>query len=167
MNFYIIRVLPDTILNKHVSFDEIVKKSFDDPATCLDLDESWAGIHFTLTDEYPIPREDALQKGIAWDDTSLENVLMGGTATAHQGSYGRARYLTPQDVAFFAKKLDAISLEQFEQWYDAEWLLENHIPPEIWDEDDARGWLVSYFARLKDFYQGAASNSEGLLMYML
>ncbi|HEX6288588.1 MAG TPA: DUF1877 family protein [Herpetosiphonaceae bacterium] len=169
MDLHLIR-LPDkaqNLLEDPASIDGLIEQFQNDQSRHLNLGEAWAGIHFTLTDEYPIPREEALKRGMSWDDTSLENVLMGGLPTTYQASSVVARYLMPKHVSFLATKLSNISIEQFEEWFDPKWLLENHIRPEIWEQVEVKQWLIKKFSRLKDFYQQAATNNEGVVIYIL
>jgi len=131
----------------------------------LDLDEAWAALHFVLTSEYPIPRDEALRRGVAWDDDSLENVLMGGSDTAYRTSGGAVRYVAPESVERMGEKLSELSPDEFRNWYDADELLENDVPPGTWDQEgESLEWLVAYYQRLVDFYRNAAANREGLLI---
>jgi hypothetical protein len=129
----------------------------------LDLDESWSGIHFTLTGEYPIPKDEALKRDMKWYDDSMENILMGGSPTPYKDSLGFARYLSPEEVVQIAKYLINVSIEKFREYYCSDELVEAEILPGYWDEDSA--WLVGYFEKLVNFYKTALEKGNGILIY--
>jgi hypothetical protein len=134
----------------------------------LDLEKAWAGIHFLLTAEVPITREDAIRLGISWDDDSLENALMGGRPTDLETSSGPVRYLDSDEISRIAAKLADISIEEFSDRYDPDALTEEQIPPDVWDnESEARDWLASSYAKLREFYQETAAQNAGLLIYLM
>jgi hypothetical protein len=133
----------------------------------LELGEAWAGLHFLLTGELPIPREEALSRGVSWDENSLENVLMGGRTTPYLTSWGPARYLSPYEVARLASKLSKVSVNTIRNHYDPKGLSEEHIPPDTWDEPGTREWLASSYSKLICFYAEAASTQDGLLIYFV
>jgi hypothetical protein len=130
----------------------------------LDLDEAWAPLHFTLTGEYPIPREKAEEMGIGWDERSLENVIMGGDATPLAAGYGPARYLSPESVRALAGRLSTIDPEGFRSRIDPQSMVEEGTLPDSWDSDSASGLLQEHFARLKRFYGEAAASDDGILI---
>ncbi|HEX2033297.1 MAG TPA: DUF1877 family protein, partial [Chloroflexota bacterium] len=137
------------------------------PGALLDLGESWAALHFLLTGEIPMPREEALRRGVAWDDASLENVLMGGQVTSFRSPVGAARYLAPAQVAHLAQELARITPEAFAERYDAAALAEEHIPPGPWGDDpQTQTWLVDVFRQLVEFFGAAAGAGEGVLVLL-
>ena len=139
-----------------------------DASRRLDLDEAWAGLHFVLTAEVPIPKHEALLRGLSWDDTSLENVLMGGEPTTYGDSFGVARYLKAEEVALMAGKLSDLSVERFKGFYEADALIEYGILPAIWEDQlDSRDWLARYYYQLVDFFRSAASSGDGILIYFI
>jgi len=139
-----------------------------DASRRLDLDEAWAGLHFVLTAEVPIPKQEALLRGLSWDDDSLENVLMGGEPTTYGDSFGVARYLKAEEVALMAEKLSDLSVERFKGFYEADALIEYDIPPAIWEDQlESRDWLARYYYQLVDFFRSAASGGDGILIYFI
>lgn len=135
-----------------------------DPGHCLSLEEAWAGLHFTLTGELPMPRDAALARGVSWDNTSLENALLGGTPLPHYGTMdGPLRYLAPDQVATMAAGLSAFGEEKLALAYDPEGLMDEGIPPDIWGEERALPWLRGQFVRLVAFYAAAALAGDGVL----
>lgn len=134
----------------------------------LDLGETWPGLHFVLTGELPISRPEALKAGLSWEEDSLENVLLGGEEVPHGANWGPARYLEPEKVARLAQKLSTISVEQFRERYDAEYLEEEGIPPGDWNDlPRVLDELSEHFRQLVSFYQRAAAARDGLLVCMV
>jgi Domain of unknown function (DUF1877) len=138
-----------------------------DPSRQLSLEEAWAGLHFTLTAEYPIPRQEAEKIGMSWNDESLENAIMGGKATTFQSSYGPARYLSPDLVAGISARLQQIDTEDFRSRYDAEGLEEEQIPPAGWDNKERLDGLIDAFEKLRNFYSEAANQHHGILIHFV
>jgi hypothetical protein len=130
----------------------------------LDLGEAWAGIHVTLTAEPIIPRHEALKRGIAWGDDSLENVLMGGLPTPLMTSFGPARYLAPRWVQVLADTLFGVSPEAFLEGFDPSYLTQLQVPPGEWKGPEAREELRTKYAELVAFFQQAAERREGILI---
>lgn len=153
MNAYLLRISKAdsvSILGSADTVRSAIKHAYNDTHRILNLGESWCGIHFVITGDYPIPKQEALQRGISWDDDSLENVLMGGSPTPYHTSVDVSRYLKPKEVAQMAEKLSNLTVEQFEEWYDSQALMEEHIPPEIWNEK-VKKVLVRYVNNVADF----------------
>jgi hypothetical protein len=92
---------------------------------------------------------------------------MGGEPTAYQTTFGPACYLEPEIVSLMADKLSGISADDFRARFDADDLLDEKIPPMIWDEDESLVWLTEHFANLARFYQNAALTGDGLLIYII
>ena len=133
----------------------------------LELGEAWGGLHFVLSGEVPIPKQEALRRGISWDDDSMENVLFGGMEVPYVTSWGLARYLEPATVARMARQLSAISLQEFQDRYDPEALQDEGIPPDAWEEPETRDWLAARFLELVEFYKNAALKRAGILICMI
>jgi hypothetical protein len=129
----------------------------------LDLDDSFGGLHFTLTGEYPIPKNEAIKGGMKWYDDSLENVLMGGAPTPYGDSLSCARYLNSEEVAQISKYLLDVSVEKFREDYSSDELEEVEIFPGYWDKDGE--WLIGYFKKLTEFYKAALAEGKGILIY--
>src|SRR5581483_1515462 len=120
----------------------------------LDLNEAWAGIHWLMTSEMPIPRYEAMKRGIEWSDDSLENVLLGGEPLPLKTAFGPVRYLAPPQVAKLAALLQLLLPEEFAEGFDAEGLEDDGIPPSGW-HDQRREWLAEHYRRLREFFIGA------------
>jgi len=145
---------------------QTIKRGEENQSLQLNLKEAWAGLHFVLTGELPIPRQEALKRRISWDDESLENAIMGGTETDYRASYGPARYLAPKQVENMSAQLSRITADEFKDRYDAEALTEENIPPGGWNAA-AADWLSQNFTSLQRFYGEAAARRQGVLVYFI
>jgi hypothetical protein len=171
MDAYLARVSEAESKDILISADavsRVIAGTRDDAERKLDLGEAWAGLHFVLTAEVPIPKQEALLRGLSWDDDSLENVLMGGEPTKYRDSFGVARYLSTEEVARMTDKLSDLSVERFKGFYEADALMEYGIPPAIWeDQFESRDWLARYYYQLVGFFRSASSSGDGILIYFI
>lgn len=134
------------------------------PDRCLTIEDLWAALHFALTAEYPIPRQKAEEMGLTWDETSLENAIMGGAATSQDSSYGPVRYLSPDLVKAMTDLLNDVKPESLRSRVTAEDLMQENMLPNGWDPDDAMGRLPGLFEALRAFYSGATARGDGVLV---
>lgn len=165
MDAYYITVDPAQANDKE-TLERLIEESGVDPSLRFSLEDSWAAIHLILTGSPPIPKTEALKRGISWDDQSLENVIMGGEATPVKDAFGAARYLSSREVAFLAQKLAAVSDEEFKRNYDADELEDYQIPPGDWD-DEALQWLLRNFHGLQASFASAAKGNKALFIYII
>jgi hypothetical protein len=122
----------------------------------IDIDKAWHGIHYLLA-------------GDSWGgEPPLANVVLGGTEIGHDVGYGPARYLTADEVKAAADALKDITPDDLRSKYVASQLSDNEIYPEIWDDpdDDAAGYLMSWYATLRDYYIDAAAKQNAMLKYL-
>ncbi|MCU0491396.1 MAG: YfbM family protein [Chloroflexaceae bacterium] len=168
---FLIRVPPerwpaDALTNDEV-VGELILSSRMTPGARLALEESWCAIHILLTWELPIPKHEALRRGMSWEDDSLENIFMGGTPTTCTGFFGPVCYMAPAEMQRLNQKLATISPAQFEASYDVDYLMEYRVPPDTWDDlPHARQWLVQHYKALQAFYQQTADRGDGLLILL-
>ncbi|MBD2609891.1 DUF1877 family protein [Nostoc punctiforme FACHB-252] len=171
MNAYLVRVYREDgekIISSSKTVENVIKQAQNQSDRVLDLDESWYGIHFVMTAEYPIPKDEAQRRGISWNNESLENVILGGSPTPYKTMFGAARYLNPEEVAQMAEKLNNLTVDKFKEWCDPETLIEEQIPPVNWDENSTLcDWLSDYFKKLLELYKSAASVGDGILVYII
>ena len=122
----------------------------------IDIDKAWHGIHYLLT-------------GDDWGgDPPLANVVLGGTEFGGDLGYGPARYLNADEVKSAADALKGITPDVLRSRYVASALSENEIYPEIWDDpdDDAIGYLATWYETLRAFYIDAAAKGNAMLKYL-
>lgn len=120
----------------------------------FNVDKAWHGIHFLLT-------------GDAWSgEPPLANVVLGGEEIGDDVGYGPAKFLTADEVLDVASALKDLSPDAFRARYNAKALLDNEVYPQIWhDDDDAVGYLTSYYEALRDYYLDAAAKGNAMLKY--
>jgi hypothetical protein len=169
MDAFLVRVPKldgDAVLKSADAARKIIAATAGTPP--LDLGEYWIALHFLLSGETPIPRHEALRRGLSWDDDSPENILMGGAPTPFMSSFGPARYLHPEQVERLATKLAGLSVAEFQARYNPEDLRAEDISPGGWDDGgEALARLSRYFEELVAFYTKAAAHGEGMLIYMV
>lgn len=122
----------------------------------IDVDKAWHGIHYLLA-------------GDAWGgEPPLANVVLGGTEIGEDVGYGPARYLNADEVRAAADALKDITPDVLRSRYIASELSENEIYPEIWDDpdDDAIGYLASWYETLRDYYFDAAAKNNAMLKFL-
>lgn len=171
MDAYLLRVAAadaDDILSSADAARQAIANRSKAPDHLLNLEESWAAMHYMLSGEVPFPKPEALRRGVSWDDDSLENVLMGGEPVPYKGSFGPARYLNPQTVAAMSERLTIRGIEGFLEAYNPEAMTSHNIPPGDWDDAaETRDWLGAHFEKLAAFYKAAATAGDGVLIYMI
>jgi hypothetical protein len=137
----------------------------DEGPQTLHLGVWWAGVHFLLSGEGPLPRHEAARRGIAWNADSLENALMGGVLSGYEDALGGVRYLDPATVTIVAQQLTRLTGTDLAARYDTEALTDERIPPGPWT-DLERGHLLRSTASLTSFYRLAAANGDGVLIHI-
>ncbi len=133
------------------------------PDARLELGDGWLALHVLLTAEMPMPRHAALERGVEWDDASLENALMGGEATPYEDAFTVARFLTPAQVKLAAKALAKVKVPSLPDRFDDE--VEEMLPASWRDVDAAAARLTASAQTLISWYQRAADAGEGMLLY--
>ncbi|MDF7813244.1 YfbM family protein [Hymenobacter sp. YC55] len=126
----------------------------------LDLDKTWHGIHFLLTNT-------------VWEgEEPLCFLVRGGQEVGnedHDVGYGPARILRQPEVAAFAHALAAIEVAEFKNRYNAENLSKQEIYPEVWNDEDSaenRSWLADGFEQLREFISRSANSNKALLIWL-
>ena len=122
----------------------------------IDVDKAWHGIHYLLT-------------GDSWGgEPPLANAVLGGTEIGDDFGYGPARYLTADEVHAVAVALKDITPDAFRVRYVPAELTKNEIYPEIWSDpdDDAVGYLTTWYETLRDYYIDAAARGHAMLKYL-
>jgi len=136
------------------SVEAFIYPEDDEHENNIDVDKAWHGIHFLLAND-------------AWaGELPLANVVLGGNEIGDDVGYGPAKYLTADEVFEVANALKDLSSDAFRARYNAKSLLDNEIYPQIWhDDDDAVGYLTSYYETLRDYYLDAAAKGNAMLKY--
>jgi hypothetical protein len=122
----------------------------------LDIDRDWHALHFLLTGKAEM------------DGTSvpppLGNVVLGGTDTKWEATYGMVRSLTPEEVKDVARALEEIKEDDLRRLdlgtFTAIDLYSYH---ESWSVEDLER-LVNVFAQVRDFFAVAAHEGDIVLL---
>lgn len=114
------------------------------------LDKAWHAIHFVLT-------------GSAWaGEAPWAWAILGGTELGEDED-GNWRHLPAEQVREVAQALSALPPDEFARRYDPQALADAQIYPDvIWlrDGDDAKQYVVDYYAQLSGFYAAAAQRGD-------
>jgi hypothetical protein len=146
---------------------EINEARHADRARALELGEDWAALHFLLSGDVPMPKQEALAHGLSWSDDSAANVLMGGEPLSLAGSFGPARLLAASAVALVARRLGSVDPDALLARFDPAALDDEGIPPGNWANDaPTRARLRDAYARLRDFYRAAADAGDAVLVHI-
>jgi hypothetical protein len=157
---YFLAVKPeqiDELVRDPGSVASFVDAAVDDQdelgADFLDVDKSWHGIHFLLTDS-PAAGEPPLQ----W-------VVFAPTQIGEDVGYGPARVLMPEEVMAANKALASITTDKLKRKCDWQLMNDSEIYPQGWcagDED----YIAENFAHLKKFYESAARRRMGIVQWL-
>jgi len=124
----------------------------------VDLEKTWAGIHFLLTGE-PEPGRQPATAPLAWALGGSEAALEG---TPHQVA---PRVVGEQAVAEVAGALKSITADQLRTRFDPAVLVAAGVYPErMWKRADALDDLLARFADLVWFYKRAAALGWSVLV---
>jgi len=125
----------------------------------IDLDKSWHGIHFLLTET-------------AWEgQPPLNFLVLGGEEVGDiDVGYGTARAFKSSDVDEIVRALEPITQEVLEARFDGPRMMKLEIYPEIWDRDPADDpvleYCIEYFDTLKDFLRRTSVSRLGMLVFI-
>jgi len=126
----------------------------------LSITNAWQAIHFLLTGEFCF-------QGASQTPPPLSNVVMGGTPTDIETTYGVAYYLTPEEVAEVARVLEPLLLETLASRYDAARFREARVYPgyDNWGDDGlARYGIGTDYENLRAFFLLAARENQAMFL---
>ena len=127
----------------------------------LDIGKFWHGLHFLLTGDFEM---DATRV-----PPPLGNVVLGGTPTKWEATYGMVRSLTPEEVKEVASALKDTTLENLRRrslsQFGAEHLYGYHgLPPgSRLDNKDVEA-VLEVFKEVRDFFVVAAQEGDVVLL---
>jgi hypothetical protein len=120
----------------------------------LDLDKSWHGLHYLLTQS-------------SWEGEGPQAFLIHGGELIDLGM-ASARVFFPAQVKPIDAALAGMTTDEFRSRFNPHLMMTDEVYPEIWDrdpkDDDTLGWLVSSFEELKKFVRQAQSESRCLVI---
>jgi hypothetical protein len=124
----------------------------------VDIDRTWAGIHFLLTGE-PEPGGTPSTTPLGW--------ALGGSEPAVEGTpYEVApRVVGEQAVASVSAALSGIDTDELRRRFDPDALADADVyPPRLWHQPDALDDLLTSFGDLVWFYRRAAALGRAVLI---
>jgi hypothetical protein len=120
------------------------------------LYQEWHALHYLLTGEWDLNNPSRVPP-------PLGNVVMGGTPTPIEASYGPVRSLSPDEVRALAR----IPAEELQRRYDAAQFNAHRIYPNPrpggWDKEGLDE-LIDLYPRLVDFFARAAEAGDIVLV---
>lgn len=133
-----------------------------DPAR-VDLDKDWHALHFLLT-------EDPSLEGPPLSDEPIHQVVLGGTPTDVEGSYGPVRKFSGETLRAVARAIQAVSWDDLRCRFSADAFNDAGIYPcafdSRWCEDELAG-LAENYPRLQRLFADAAAADEVVLIALM
>jgi hypothetical protein len=118
------------------------------------IEKAWHGLHYLLC-------------GSAKEaESSLGQVVLGGTEIGTDLGYGPARYLTSAKVQELAAALSLVTTDKLLERYDSKKMERLEIYPGAWEEPENREWLAEAFAEVLGFYTRVAARGNAVLLYL-
>lgn len=124
----------------------------------LEIHNMWQALHFLLSNEFCF-------QGGSETEPPLCNVVMGGTPTEIESTYGVVYYLTPDETRKVACFLSDMNREELIQKLDPVKFSEARVYPgyERWDANRLEEVIIA-FDDVRDFYQQAAGENQAVLL---
>lgn len=122
----------------------------------LDIGGAWQAIHFLLT-------------GHPWaGGPPFANAVLGGEPISDEDfGYGPVRFLEPDQVAAVAAALETVTPEELLSRFDPDALNAAEVYPGGWTDDaDWRGHLAETYGGVRHLFANAASDGDGMLLYL-
>jgi KaiC/GvpD/RAD55 family RecA-like ATPase len=123
--------------------------------TQLSVEKEWQAIHYLLTGEVAFDESQA--------ESPLRKLILGGTSTEFEATYGYVRYLSPTEVKELAQALRQVSREDLRARFDARENLEIYAQKDEWAEED---WelLLRVLDCIIRFFNEAATDDQLILI---
>jgi hypothetical protein len=127
----------------------------------LSIDKDWHALHVLLTGQISNPSD------IQQAPPPLGNVVMGGTETPFDATYGKVRFLEPDEVRAVADALSRFSVEDLRARFDPIAFTEAEVYPNPrpggWDMEQLEPLLWVY-PQLVGFFRDAAREGNVVLL---
>jgi Domain of unknown function (DUF1877) len=124
------------------------------------LQKEWHALHFLITGDSSLEGDTRVLPPYC-------NIVIGGTPTQFEATYGYIRYLTPEEVRAVFELLSTISVEELRQRFDPAAFNAAQIYPNPspggWDEEEIEP-LLKMYPELVDFFQNAARDGDIVLL---
>lgn len=142
---------------------DVLSKEENESGQWFNLGNTWAGVHFVLSGEFPVTKDRAFELGISFRVDQLENILMGGVVVDVPSDFGAVRYMDPKEVSDNWRMLSGVDLEMFRDRYSALDLEREEVPPSGWIEEPEReGLMVETYGEIIEFYSDAVEEGHGM-----
>jgi hypothetical protein len=127
----------------------------------LTIDKDWHALHALLTGEFSKP------SNIQPVPPPLGNVVMGGTETPIDATYGKVRFLTPEEVREVTDALSQITVQEPQARFDPIAFTAAEVYPNPrpggWDIEQLESLLWVY-PQLVGFFRDAAREGNVVLL---
>jgi hypothetical protein len=136
-------------------FERLAQAMTESANDAVDIDKSWAAIHFMLT-------------GTAWGGQPPESLpVLGGAEIGEDMGYGPLRYLTPSEVAAAHGVLAQLPVTELKKRFIPAKLEEAEVyPTGIWLDEGEEGfeYIEHWYVQLCTFYANAAQSGQAVLL---
>ena len=144
-------------------------KKFDErPIASLfscDLDKAWDGVNYLLTGASLQDHAQALKAGVTLfpldflirDSRFVGNIDVG---------YGPARTFSSAEMRAVHESMAPLTDEVLGSRYNAADMMAQAVYPEIWDDDDAREYVLDAARSVREFVADCAAKGCGCLIYL-
>lgn len=153
----------DLLENVDLSDIEAIAAKFQEQQSnprYFNLQKEWHALHFLLTGDSSLQQNNVLS-------TPHYNVVMGGTKTQLESTYGFVRFLKPKEVKVVAELLSSITIEELKRRFDSTAFNREKIYPNPspggWDEEQIEP-LLNMYPELVKFFQNAAQDGDIVLL---
>jgi Domain of unknown function (DUF1877) len=123
--------------------------------TQLSIEKEWQAIHYLLTGE------------IEFDESQvappLSNLVLGGTPTQFEATYGYVRYLSPEEVKEMNQALQQVSRDELRARFNARGNQEIYAQEDEWGEESWE-FLLGVKETTTRFFEEASANDQMILI---
>ncbi len=137
----------------------VYNDDFDSSATRLRIEKEWEAIHYLLTGEIEFGSENA---------SPLHKVVMGGTPTEWECSYGPIRFLTPTEVQEISQALAQTPESILRANFEARGDVEIYAQEDNWTDESDDDWeiLLNTYSFIVRFFAEAVAAQQIMLLSM-
>lgn len=158
------RIAPDSVERCRTNpafLEDVITGGEEGSIEVFNIDEAWDAIHFLISANRAFPDlEDE-------PDTAVYDHAIRG-ARLHRGldvGHGAAGVLSPDEVRDVAGALSALEEKDLKARLDPESMTMAEVKPEAW-KAHPWPWLWEHFVRLREFYQRASSEGNGVATWV-
>lgn len=130
---------------------------FDASVTRLELEKEWQAIHYLLTGEIDFNSDNL---------SPSHQVVMGGTPTKWESSYGPIRLLSTEEVKKCAMELNALPKEVLRARFETRGDAQIYGQDDTWNENDEDAWeiVLQTSSCVAQFFDQAARENQVILI---